>query len=110
MFRRTLDRQPVKQFLGKCIAAITLLASSYMVEAATAIQIIPAYNPSTYDKAITQLYKAPAMHAKNLEARLNFASAYFIGKPYQLFPLGEGPTAQFDQSPLYRTDVFDCMT
>lgn len=46
----------------------------------------------------------------SLAQKLDWISAYFIGKPYQLGPLGEGSSGKFDQFPLYRTDAFDCLT
>jgi hypothetical protein len=33
-----------------------------------------------------------------------------MGKPYLLYPNGEGKNAEFDEAPLYRTDKFDCLT
>lgn len=42
-------------------------------------------------------------------ARLLKASAHFLGTPYQLDPLGEGPGAP-DPDPLLRFDAVDCMT
>jgi hypothetical protein len=93
--------------------AVKLLSGLVLCQTALAaipIQVIPTYNPNQIDNAINQLYQAPASHADNLLTRLDFDSAYFIGKPYQLFPLGEGPTGEFDKSPLYRADSFDCLT
>lgn len=37
-------------------------------------------------------------------------SAEFLGRPYKLDPLGEGQGAPSDSDPLYRTDVFDCLS
>lgn len=33
-----------------------------------------------------------------------------LGKPYQLGPCGEGPNGRYDQYPIEREDVFDCLT
>ncbi|NNM59881.1 MAG: DUF1460 domain-containing protein [Legionellales bacterium] len=77
---------------------------------AVPIQIIPEYNMKKYDSVINQIYQNPASHSQNLVTRINFDSAYFLGKSYLMFPTGEGPDAYFDKNPLYRTDVFDCMT
>ncbi|VEG91898.1 N-acetylmuramoyl-L-alanine amidase-like domain-containing protein [Legionella spiritensis] len=46
----------------------------------------------------------------DMSARLEVISAQFLGKPYLLGALGEGKNARYDQSPLYRTDAFDCET
>ncbi len=74
------------------------------------VQIIPAYNMSTYDRTINQLYAQPQSHASSLTQRIDYDSAYFFHKPYELFPSGEGADALFDKSPVYRTDIFDCLT
>jgi len=42
--------------------------------------------------------------------KLAHISAFFLNKPYILGALGEGKKGTFDQSPLYRTDGFDCVT
>lgn len=42
--------------------------------------------------------------------RIDFFSRYFLGKPYLAGALGEGFAGEFDQSPLYRDDAFDCLT
>ncbi len=48
--------------------------------------------------------------AHALSARIAHISEQFLGKPYLLGALGEGPTGTFDQAPLFRTDAFDCET
>jgi hypothetical protein len=46
-----------------------------------------------------------------LATRLEYASRYFLGRPYLLGgPLGEGANAEYDQDPLFRADGFDCTT
>ncbi len=45
-----------------------------------------------------------------LEQRIVQLSAALLGKLYQLEPLGEGSTGEFNQQPLYRFDRFDCET
>lgn len=43
--------------------------------------------------------------------RMDKMSKIFVGFPYgKGGPLGEGPTAKYDQDPLYRFDTFDCTT
>jgi len=74
-------------------------------------KVIPAYDMRATDKGVKQLYqKIPQSNSADLLTRLKAHSAYFLGKPYVLGPLGEGPEARFDQEPLYRLDVFDCFT
>lgn len=42
--------------------------------------------------------------------RFEKISEFFLGQPYLRGALGEGEGARFDQSPLFRTDAFDCLT
>lgn len=46
----------------------------------------------------------------DISARITTISAQFLGQPYLLGALGEGMQGEYDQSPLYRTDAFDCET
>ncbi len=63
------------------------------------------------DKTISQLYHSLNSKPKSdMATRLQIISAEFLGKPYLLGPLGEGIQGEFDQSPLQRTDAFDCET
>jgi hypothetical protein len=43
-------------------------------------------------------------------ARIESASAVFLGKPYVLDPAGEGASGTIDRDPPFRVDVFDCQT
>lgn len=45
-----------------------------------------------------------------LDRRLDETSRSFLGAPYTLGPLGEGPGGEFDRDPLARYDRFDCTT
>lgn len=45
-----------------------------------------------------------------LPRRIEEISSRFLGHPYVLGPLGEGPSGAYDKDPLYRFDVFDCTT
>jgi hypothetical protein len=108
MMGRALDI--AKRVVGISFYTLMLVSTSTAFAATVPIQIIPKYNMSKYDAVIKQLYQHPASHADSIAARVAFDSAFFMGKPYQKFPLGEGPNADFDKNPLYRTDAFDCMT
>lgn len=46
----------------------------------------------------------------SMTERLNIVSQNFLGKPYFLGALGEGIEGRYDQFPLYRTDLVDCLT
>lgn len=48
------------------------------------------------------------LHA--VDARIDFLSQLFLGKPYIANPQGEGVHADFDSAPLFRFDGFDCVT
>lgn len=52
----------------------------------------------------------PDFHTQPLDQRIITASEAFLGIPYLLGALGEGPQGKFDQHPLYRSDAFDCVT
>lgn len=100
-----------------CLISLLFIQSSLAVAGTTQktdknkATIIPAYNTKVYDQAITKLYdKYPGSHSKDLATRIATDSAYFIGQRYLLGALGEGPSGKFDQSPLYRSDAFDCVT
>lgn len=60
------------------------------------------------DLVITQLLNS----VKNLssEQRIYYISHSLLNRPYQLEPLGEGPTGTYNKEPLYRLDRFDCET
>lgn len=85
-------------FLAYCLCAMPALAY--------------ALNPDHQaDITIQQLYHSQRMKpTANLSARIAYFSEQFLGHPYALGALGEGPRARFDQNPLYRTDAFDCET
>jgi N-acetylmuramoyl-L-alanine amidase-like len=73
--------------------------------------IIAPYQMKSYDADIDALYASlPASTADDFSQRIADISQAFVGKPYVLGALGEGPAAVFDQEPLYRTDAFDCVT
>ncbi|MCX7120310.1 MAG: DUF1460 domain-containing protein [Gammaproteobacteria bacterium] len=46
----------------------------------------------------------------NLAERIDYFSSQFLGLPYLGGAQGEGLSGEFDQSPLYRFDAFDCLT
>ncbi len=74
-----------------------------------AAQIIPRYQIENYNKDIIRLYRIN-IYPKDIIKKVEIFSRFFLGKPYYLGALGEGQSAEFDKSPLYRTDRFDCDT
>jgi hypothetical protein len=74
-------------------------------------QTISRYNMRWFDQQIRHLYAAvPNSKSDDVAQRIAADSEFFLGKSYLLGALGEGPDAEFDKSPIYRTDKFDCMT
>ena len=73
------------------------------------IAVVARYSVADYDKQIAE-YIATCPANLSGEARIDYMSALFLGKPYLQGALGEGPEARFDNHPLYRTDAFDCVT
>lgn len=47
---------------------------------------------------------------KTLESRVEAVSELFLGTPYKLGPLGEGPDGEFDRDPLISFAAADCTT
>lgn len=89
----------------KAIVTFGIILMSMTVFAAEQIKIIPSYNVAAYDATIEKLYS----HQPTTQ-RLEYFSAAFLGQRYLNGALGEGMDGEFDQSPLYRPDAFDCMT
>src|SRR3990167_8323800 len=48
--------------------------------------------------------------AKALPDRIDYFTQQFLGRPYVGSAQGEGSQGEFDQSPLFRFDAFDCVT
>lgn len=73
---------------------------------------VARYNMWSYDQDIRELYRRTLgrIPPENISKRIEAASSYFLGEPYVLWALGEGPKADFDQKPVYRTEAFDCST
>jgi hypothetical protein len=89
----------------KAIVTVSIILMSMTVFASAQINIIPPYNVAAYDTTIEQL----VAHQPTTQ-RLEYFSAAFLGQRYLNGALGEGMDGEFDQSPLYRSDAFDCMT
>ncbi|MDF1655567.1 MAG: DUF1460 domain-containing protein [Coxiellaceae bacterium] len=74
----------------------------------TVYQPLAPYDMQQFDQQLQGLLQ----QANNLTGlqRLQFFSQAFLGCPYVGGACGEGDCGEFDQSPVYRTDVFDCVT
>lgn len=69
---------------------------------------LSSYTMAAYQKDIADVLKN-LVGLSPLD-RLHAASAAWLAKPYLLGACGEGEYSEFDQSPLYRSDGFDCVT
>lgn len=71
---------------------------------------IKPYDPHGIDQQAQQLCRSLSVRLPNLTAQLKKICRCFLNQPYVLGALGEGPSGEFDQNPLYRFDGFDCVT
>ncbi len=55
---------------------------------------------------VSRIHRDTTSHAERLAA----VSAMFVGRRYQISPLGEGPLGSVDADPIARFDRFDCVT
>ncbi len=63
------------------------------------------------DYTIQELYHSQTLKPiSDLPTRIDVFSAQFLEKPYLRGALGEGRAGYYDNTPLYRTDAFDCET
>lgn len=94
--------QHIKLLQVACLASLLLVSLNVSAS---------VYSPHQNREIIEKLYHKLDNNPKSdMAARLKFFSGSFIGKPYLLGALGEGSDSRYDQSPLYRTDAFDCET
>ncbi|MBS2031431.1 MAG: DUF1460 domain-containing protein [Deltaproteobacteria bacterium] len=74
---------------------------------ATLLAATPAWQPPS-DTALDALVRE--LQARPLTERLDALSTRFLGAPYQMGLLGEGPGNGPDPDPLWRWDAVDCVT
>lgn len=67
-----------------------------------------AGNSSSGDREVALILNQ--IQGKRLPESLEIVSAHFLGRKYQLGPLGEGNLGKYNQNPLFRLDRFDCTT
>src|SRR5271169_5922701 len=77
------------QACGSSVAALGLASSNAHIQ-----------------EELRRIHQQPASLAQRVEA----VSELFLGVPYKLGSLGEGPDGEFDRDPLIRFDAFDCTT
>ncbi|MDR3478460.1 MAG: DUF1460 domain-containing protein [Gammaproteobacteria bacterium] len=71
--------------------------------------IVPLYSMTHFNEEIESIYHSMISLATP-QLKLMAAASVFLERPYFFEPLGEGLTGKYDQYPLYRTDLFDCVT
>lgn len=90
----------------KFLLSITFLLSSTISDALDSKSIEQQANNS-----IKKLYHTlKTSQNLSMSSRIEYFSKQFLGTPYKLGALGEGPDARYDQFPQYRIDGFDCDT
>ena len=88
-----------------------LLAGSISISSLLSAAQMPSYDKNSPDTTLIKLYHNINHKQKvNVSSRIADISASFLGQPYLLHALGEGKHGEYDESPLYRTDAFDCET
>lgn len=82
---------------------LALLLAPARAEAGAPFFSMPA---EAVPKALAAVHRA---HPR-LDERIAAVSELFLGTPYRLGPLGEGPSGRFDRGPLIDFAAVDCMT
>lgn len=88
-------------FLGLVLGNVSM---AMVVSVENKIVTVAPYTMSDFDGVINDFL------GQKQADKLFEATRFFLDKPYLLEPLGEGPTGDFSQEPMYRTDQFDCVT
>lgn len=87
------------------LSFIACAASAKPAPTPPAPSCVAQMNDAQLDALVKSLQPLPT-----LDARIARASAAFVGTPYVLDPLGEGPGAVPDPDPTVRFDGVDCVT
>ena len=88
------------------LSALTCLLLSASCRAADAPVRFKGLSEPEIARALAAIHKA---HPK-WPARFEAVSEAFLGIPYKLGPMGEGPGGEFDRSPTYSFTELDCTT
>jgi len=90
------------------VAVAAGLINTSVVAGSSAVPLAQSQPPS--NAHIQEELRRIHQEAAPLPQRMEAVSALFLGVPYKLGPLGEGPGGEFDRDPLIRFDAFDCTT
>ena len=75
------------------------------------ISHVAPYSATDYAEAIEPvLEQMVQLPLQTTSEKISIISERFLSSDYVSGALGEGPMARFDQSPLFRNDIFDCLT
>jgi hypothetical protein len=98
------------------VSAALLLVSTSLQAAtcsqstcASSVAPLERFQPPS-DTHIQEELRRIHREATSLPQRVEAISELFLGVPYKLGALGEGPDGEFDRDPLIRFDAFDCTT
>lgn len=96
--------KPVLLFITSLVS--TVLLHTEVLAASNTAQL------ETQAKPIIErlYYKLSQKRNININSRIEYISQTFLATPYLLSALGEGIKGEYNQSPLYRFDAFDCET
>lgn len=75
------------------------------------IQVVTKYDQQAIDEQLSDILQQMKENSlSNWIDRLNFLTQKFLNIRYVFDCVGEGINGQYDQSPLFRFDCFDCVT
>ena len=94
--------------MNKLFASVLLVAAA-CVSRAAASQDSPHFKDMTEAQIAQSLIRIHEAHPL-LADRILAVSGAFLGIPYRLGPMGEGPDGEFDRSPTYSFQALDCTT
>ena len=97
--------------MAVAVAAVLVSTSVLAVDChqACGSSVVPLEPPPSNTHIQEQLRRIH-QQAPSLAQRVEAVSELFLGVPYKLGSLGEGPDGEFDRDPLIRFDAFDCTT
>lgn len=90
---------------GPIVLLAVVLASAVQGEEAA-----PRFYQMKDDAQLDDLVRESVRGKRSLQSRLYAVSERFLGTPYRLGPLGEGPEGEFDRDPLVNFTEADCTT
>ncbi|MHB2025654.1 MAG: N-acetylmuramoyl-L-alanine amidase-like domain-containing protein [Elusimicrobiota bacterium] len=90
-------------------AAVTAILGGGLLAPGAAAQELRGFYMATPGQ-IERTLRRVSSENLNLPDRIGLVSSYFLGIPYVLGPLGEGPAGHFDRNPIVSFKGLDCTT